>query len=208
MYFRLLLIFFLFGSAAASAQSFHAAVKGGITATQVSGDNLAGFDQLGGVLGGVVGIPISGKVDLNLEILFAQKGSRKKAYPDKGDYTEYLLRLNYIEIPLLLQYKHSKRFALEAGPAIGVLVSYKEENELGPFVWSEPRPFDKLELSAAVGMLYNLTENWSIVSRFETSMLPIRPHLSGQTYQLNLGQYNTVLMFALQYRFNNKSKVE
>ncbi|MFM8917100.1 MAG: hypothetical protein ACKOGP_05095 [Bacteroidota bacterium] len=40
------------------------------------------------------------------------------------------------------------------------------------------------------------------MSRFETSLLPIRPHLSGQTYQWNRGQYNTVLLFALQYRFN------
>jgi hypothetical protein len=186
----------------AGAQSFHAAIKGGIAATQVSGDNLGGFDQFGGTIGGVVGIPLSEKLDLNLEILFVQKGSRKVADPDNEDYKEYLLRLNYFEFPLLLQYKHSDRIALEAGPILGVLVSAKEEDELGPFNWNEPRPFDKTEIGAGGGIVYNFAKNWAVVSRFETSILPIRPHQSGQTYQWNRGQYNTVLLFMLQYRFN------
>lgn len=197
----LLPIFFLL-PLSADAQSFHAAVKGGIAATQVSGDNLSGYDQFGGVLGGVVGIPIGKKIDLNLEILFVQKGSRKKANPDNGDFEEYLLRLNYFEFPLLLQYKHNDRIALEAGPIIGVLVSSKEEDELGPYNYNEPRPFDRTEVGAGGGIQYRFADNFSVVSRFETSVLPIRPHESGKTYQLNRGQYNTVLLFALQYRFN------
>lgn len=200
----LLPLFFLL-PLSADAQSFHAAVKGGIAATQVSGDNLSGYDQFGGVLGGVVGIPIGKKIDLNLEILFVQKGSRKKANPDNGDFEEYLLRLNYFEFPLLLQYKHNDRIALEAGPIIGVLVSSKEEDELGPYNYNEPRPFDRTEVGAGGGIQYRFADNFSVVSRFETSVLPIRPHESGKTYQLNRGQYNTVLLFALQYRFNKPS---
>ena len=199
--FYLIPLFFLL-PLSAEAQSFHAAVKGGISATQVSGDNLSGYDQIGVVVGGVVGIPVGKKLDLNLEILFVQKGSRKTADPDNEDYTEYLLRLNYFEFPLLLQYKHSDRIALEAGPIIGALVSSKEEDQNGPFYWNEPRPFDRIEVGAGGGIQYRFADNFSVVSRFETSLLPIRPHLSGQTYQWNRGQYNTVLLFALQYRFN------
>jgi hypothetical protein len=189
-------------SLTSKAQSFHAAVKAGVSATQVSGDNLSGFDQFGGVIGGLVGLPLSNNIDLNLEMLFVQKGSRKLADPDKGDFIEYELRLNYFEFPLMLQYKHSSRIALEAGPIIGVLVSSKEEDGSGPYNWSTPRPFDKTELSAGGGISYNFSGNWSVVSRFESSILPIRPHQSGQTYDWNRGQYNTVLLFMLQYRFN------
>ncbi|MFZ9943406.1 MAG: outer membrane beta-barrel protein [Bacteroidia bacterium] len=189
----------------AHAQSFHAAIKAGISSTQVSGDNLGGFDQLGGAVGGVVGLPLSDKIDLNLEILFVQKGSRKLADPDNEDYKEYLLRLNYFEFPLFLQYKHSSKIALEAGPILGVLVSSKEEDELGPYNWTPPRPFDQTEIGAGGGLSYNFSGNWSVVSRFETSILPIRPHQSGQTYQWNRGQYNTVLLFMLQYRFNKSN---
>ncbi|MFM7055142.1 MAG: outer membrane beta-barrel protein [Bacteroidota bacterium] len=196
-----LLFFSLLGNSA-NGQAFHAAIKAGISATQVSGDNLGGYDQFGGVLGGSVGLPIGNKLDLNLDILFVQKGSRKVSDPDNEDYQEYLLRLNYFEFPLFLQYKHSEKIALEAGPIIGVLVSSKEEDELGPFNWNEPRPFDKTEIGAGGGLVFNFAKSWSVVSRFETSILPIRPHQSGQTYQWNRGQYNTVLLFALQYRFN------
>ncbi len=139
------------------AQSFHAAVKGGIATTQVSGDNLSGYDQFGGLVGGVVGIPVGKKIDLNLEILFVQKGSRKTADPDNEDYTEYLLRLNYFEFPVLLQYKHSDRIALEAGPIIGALVSSKEEDQNGPFYWNQPRPFDRIEVGAGGGIHIELT---------------------------------------------------
>ena len=48
-------------------------------------------------------------------------------------------------------------------------------------------------------MNYHLTDNMILNSRISNSILPIRPHASEAIYQLNRGQYNSVLSFTLHY---------
>src|SRR5689334_8356720 len=112
------------------AQRFKAGILAGLSATQISGDQLGGFDKAGIVAGGIVKTALSPKTDLAMEILYFQKGSKKNANPDNGDYSSYLLRLNYFEVPLVVQWNYSKRITLEVGPTFGSLVSSVEENEL------------------------------------------------------------------------------
>ena len=97
------------------AQGFRAGVLTGVTASQISGDQLGGFDKAGLMIGGMVSTRLGKKLDLAMEILYIQKGSKKNPKPDIGDYTSYLLRLNYFEVPLMLQWHYSKRFTFEGG---------------------------------------------------------------------------------------------
>ncbi len=183
----------------AFSQQFHAGIKAGVTASQISGDQLAGFNKAGLAGGGFVGLGLSEKFDLALEIMYMQKGSRKNADPEKEDYKSYLLRLNYFEIPLVLQWKFSKRFTFEAGPYVAALVGSLEEDEFGEL--SQPREFKKSEVGLLGGVQVMLINNLSFNLRYENSVLPVREHLSGQGYRLNKGQYSTLLLFALQYTF-------
>jgi hypothetical protein len=185
-------------------QKFRAGVIAGITATQISGDNLGGFDKPGFAAGGMVSTPVSGKFDIAMEILFFQKGSKKNPNPDKGDYDEYNLRLNYFEVPVLIQWLFSKRFTFEAGPTFGALLSSKEEDEYGEV--PDPRPFDIFELGIAGGMKVNFAQKFSGTFRIETSVLPVREHQSGVTEFANRGQFNAALLFALQYTFKKKNE--
>ncbi len=184
-----------------NGQGFKAGVIAGISATQISGDNLGGYDKAGLIAGGMVSTELTKKLDLAMEIIFIQKGSKKNAKPDNFDYSTYLLRLNYFEVPLLLKWKYSKRFTFEVGPTFGYLLSVKEENELGEIPYDPPRPFDKFELGITGGMKVHFAQKFSFTFRVSSSVLPVRPHQSGESYQLNYGQYNAVLMFGLQYTF-------
>jgi hypothetical protein len=201
-----LVILFLLISISLHAQKFKAGVLIGISATQISGDDLGGFDKAGLVAGGMVSTSISEKFDMAMEITFFQKGSKKNSKPEKGDYNSYNLRLNYIEVPVLFQWMYSKRFTFEAGPTFGALLSSKEENELGEIPWDPPRPFDNFELGITGGMRVHFAQNFSSIFRLSSSVLPVRPHQSGASYRANYGQYNASLVLGLQYTFKKKNE--
>ena len=198
--------FFFLISVSADAQRFKAGLRAGITGTQISGDQLGGFDKAGIVAGGMVSTTLSQKFDLGFEILYVQKGSRKNADPDNNDFVSYLLRLNYFEVPVLLQWKYSKRFSFEAGPTFGALVGTLEEDEFGKL--DQPRDFSNFELGVGAGMNVLIVDGLYFNLRGTNSVLPVREHVSGQDYRLNRGQYNSSLLFTFHYVFNKKTTAE
>ena len=199
--FFLLILFFSFSS------SFSQRIQGGIIAgfngSQVSGDALSGFDKAGITAGALAKTALSEKVDFEIELLYVQKGSRKKIDPDNNDYQEYLLQLNYAEVPLIFKYKFSDKWTFDAGVSYGRLVFSRESDESGDF--PETIPFKKDEFSINGGINYYLFRNLIMNWRISNSVLPVRPHESGASFRLNRGQYNTVLMFLFKYEFDNKA---
>lgn len=199
---RILLIILILIPISLSAQNFKAGVRAGIAGTQISGDELGGFDKAGIVAGGFVTTRLTDKLDVGFEILYFQKGSRKKAKPDIGDYITYLLRLNYFEVPVLLHWKLSKRFTIDAGPTVGALISSREEDEYGEITNS--RPFNKYEIGIMGGLSVKLANRFYFNFRGANSLLPVREHVSGVSYRLNHGQYNSSLLFTLHYSFETR----
>jgi len=195
------LLSFIFLSQFAEAQFFYGGIKGGLCGSQVSGDRLSGFDKFGLNGGLYAGFNINDKTRLQMEMLYVQKGSRQNAKPDKGIYSSYLLRLNYIELPIILVWRGNSYFEIEAGASYGTLMRNTEvewdENGLMPGL----KPFRKYEIAAQLGFNYILNENIRIQFRLNNSILPVREHAGGATYRLNLGQYNTVLMLGMNYMF-------
>jgi len=208
-----LLILFIFCSTYFITQTqgqtndFKAGLLGGISSSQVSGDDLAGFHKAGFIVGGFTRRTITEKSSIQMELLYVQKGSRKTARPDEGDYFFYLLELDYIEIPLLYKIKKDK-FVYEAGPSFGALILSRVRNQDGFYPDGHPqnRPFYRMETSINIGINYPLYNNFNINWRFSNSVLPIRKHLSGGTFQFNRGQYNTALEFTIRYEFKNDKK--
>ena len=197
------ILFILMIPAAVISQSFKAGFQFGITATQVDGDNLTGYRKAGLYGGGFVNHAINNGDHLQLEISFIQKGSRKNAKPSDGIYDSYLMRLNYVEIPILYYHQIKKYFSIQAGISTGYLISSTEKDNYGTFVPSPSVPeFRNIELSGLVGMSFRFKEKWDFVFRFSYSLIPIRdtPVMSFAYY--NKPQHNNVLVTALQYHFN------
>ncbi len=199
---RIIVLFFsmIFTMWAAQAQRFDAGAIAGASTSQVSGDRLAGYDKVGLNLGGFVVTSFSDKISFGFELTYIQKGSRKNSKPEQGDFTAYLLKLNYAEVPMLVKFRYNNRFEFEAGPSIGVLLGSKEEDENGTI--PVQIAFEKYDLSLAAGMNYYFTDNLFLNSRISNSILPVRPHESGAVSGFNRGQYNSVLAFTLRYQFN------
>lgn len=182
------------------SQEFNGGILGGVSASEISGDRLEGPNKAGIYAGGFVNRYISEKSSIQMELDFIQKGSRKN--PDTLDNSNfYLLRLNYVELFLHYKWDFSNVFTLEAGPSYGILINSYEEAD--GQVLAEP-PFNSGDLSGNIGLFFTLTDHWRFNLRYSNSILAVRAHSKGQTYQWNRGQYNEVLSFTLHYQFTNR----
>jgi hypothetical protein len=90
--------FFIVGLHTVDAQRFKGSAVFGLNLAQIDGDDLAGYNKLG-LTGGVkLAYPIRDNVDINMELLFSQRGSNDGfGFGNMGDnYTD----LRYLEIPV------------------------------------------------------------------------------------------------------------
>ena len=186
------------------SQSFAGGALLGFNASQVSGDNLGGYDKAGISGGFFVSKPINEKSELEMRITYSAKGSRDVPNFEKGKYSAYYLKLNYVEVPILYRYKF-KMVWLMAGLSGGYLISSSIANQSGPIPENsvENRPFKKYEVCSQLGVALPFADHWEVElkSADTFALLPVRPHASGANFRLNFGQLNSVLAFSLKYRF-------
>jgi hypothetical protein len=184
------------------AQNFKGEIYAGAVGSQVSGDELSGFNKGGFAIGAGVRLNIDEKSSVGFRLGYIQKGSRKPSAEVDGIPSFYLMRLNYIEMPILYRYRMGKKLYFEAGPSLGYLFSAHEEDQDGEMPYM--KPFLKFDLSATGILGYPLGKNWDFQFGLIQSVLPIREHGSGSTYRLNKGQYNTVITFEFLKTFGSK----
>jgi hypothetical protein len=181
------------------AQRFHGGVMIGGVVSQVQGDSYGGFNKFGLYGGGFVSIGFAKYFALQLEMDFIQKGSRENIDPEKEQYDSYLLRVNYIEVPLLFQATLFHRLSLEIGPAMDVLVgSYEEYNqqEVDNLV-----PLRTVTLSGIAGVSLIIIDHLKINYRFNMSLLSFRNGVTNGYYKRfgAYGQYTDLMSLSLFY---------
>ncbi len=179
-----------------TAQDFNGGVLAGLAASEISGDRLSGPNKAGIYAGAYVNRYFTLRSSMQMELNFVQKGSRSN--PDStNNFESYLLRLNYIEMPVHYRYDFIEKASLETGISLGVLIhSYEEANG---YEWVSGPDFQPVDLSFNIGLFYTLVENLRINVRYSNSIIAVRPHSQGQTFRWNQGQYNEVLSFVLFY---------
>ena len=188
-------------STLAYAQQFNGGALLGMAASQVAGDTYSGFHKAGPVAGFFVNLNVSPRSTFQMELYYVQKGSRDNANAVEEDYDSYLLRLNYIELPVLYQFKFGW-FALEAGPSVAFTMSgYEEKN--GEEIQADDFALATFQLN--FGAVFTVAKNWKIDIRTNNSLTNLR----NQTYTGNVrrifpgnyGQFNDVLQITLAYQF-------
>lgn len=191
-----------------SAQTFQGNLIGGISSSQISGDGTEGFVQFGVYAGIGAEAKLNDTWSLHGNLMFNQKGAR--VYKSSNSINTYRLRVNYIEVPILLDYKYQK-FSGQLGPYLGVKMNQKERTQFG--VTENPRQFDLFDVGIQTQISYQLKERFKLSLAFQNSILPVRPHASQLAYppsnfvlgewhqkQLDKGQYFTTLMLFLSYK--------
>ena len=183
------------------AQKFNGGAMIGMAASQVAGDKYSGYNKVGPIAGFFVNFQPVEHSSLQMELYYVQKGSRKNANAVEEDYESYLLRLNYVEMPLLYQY-HLGWFHIEAGPSLAFFMSGYEETNSEDVKADD---FSTLTFQLNLGVVFTVADNWKFGIRTNNSITNLRNAThTGQVHRLwpnNHGQFNDVLMFTFAYQF-------
>ena len=124
---RLLSLFAALLLTQAVMAQFHLGIKGGANITKVEGKSFKDEFRYGYTLGGFAEVRMGNKFVLQPEVLFNQYATRldsnyKSVYEDVFD-SKTNIKLNYLSIPILINYKLIGSFlSLQAGPQFGILI--------------------------------------------------------------------------------------
>lgn len=226
MWKRLCIALVLMGSSLmVSAQTFEPGLAFGVVTSQLNGDGYGGFNKLGLTFGGTVKYQINDHWSTQFELLYVQKGSRSDFSVTSNDPSSavnsrdyFLMRLNYIEIPLLARFHHNK-FIFEGGLSYGQLVGLYMEGwtgnnavmgpieDLDEFNERFTNPLRNWEFAGHLGLGFKATESLVANIRYSFSLYPIKDYDSGgrdtSVFNLNLGWGNSVIAFTMRYKFGD-----
>jgi hypothetical protein len=183
---------------------------GGMNISQVDGDEVYGYHRVGGHMGVAAILPIK-KWDITLETVFNQKGAfQKRAYLDSARQLngKYDLRLNYLEVPLMVHYTDRDIITAGAGLSWGRLVSFKEiEHDGWQPPYSDSVPFRKNDFNVLVDVQLRVYKRLKFNVRFSYSIFHIRERTFYDPYVIDSEpwkrkQYNHMFTFRLVYVFN------
>ncbi|MFO7574237.1 MAG: porin family protein [Bacteroidales bacterium] len=110
-------------------------VKAGINMYKISSDDNTIYDHITGFHLGLLGhIHLDSQWAVQPELVYSSQGAKS------GDTKQ---KLDYINIPVILQYMFDNGFRLQAGPQLGILVRADNRNDLNP-----------IDLGLAIGVSY------------------------------------------------------
>jgi hypothetical protein len=110
-------------------RTFQASAIAGFNLSQIDGDKLSGFHQPGINIGAKVDFSLAERWRLGLEMLYSQQGARR-VFNDDPSATLDKLRLNFVELPLMI---HFRDWKLQAGAGIIYhrLISFSATDVIG-----------------------------------------------------------------------------
>lgn len=115
-----MIVFLVMAVGTVSAQHVNIGTKIGLNSYTVINDNGPGFDSNIGLHAGLLGhIHLNRQFGLQPEIVYSMQGAKRGS-------TNF--NLDYINVPIMLQYMFDNGFRLQAGPQIGFLVRAKAVN--------------------------------------------------------------------------------
>jgi len=120
----LILAILLTGSA--NAQHVNIGIKGGLNVYNIHNDNGVKYDSKTGLHLGLLGhIHLEKEWAVQPELVYSSQWA-KYNFPN----SETRVNLDYINVPVMLQYMFDNGFRFEAGPQVGFLVNAKTGNKI------------------------------------------------------------------------------
>lgn len=196
----------LFFSGILFAQEFYGGILAGFNGSQVEGDLSSGYNKMGLIGGTWVQRDLNENFYWGMELKLNQKGSRLLP-TKKNDYSKYVFRLNYIDLPVLIGYRY-KQFSFFTGLSFGYLfeknIHDNYEEDLSIFY----DYISKWELGMFAGIKVDLDQliqrNWArnfiLETRFQYSVLSIDDAHDFFFDYWSIGQFNNVISTVLYYR--------
>ncbi|MFO7744339.1 MAG: porin family protein, partial [Psychroflexus sp.] len=177
----------------AQQEYFEYGFKGGINLSNISGDVPSSYETRTSMNIGAYGLyKILPKLGIQAELLYSEQGFSNDYVPDAItiEKVEEVLRMQYINLPVLASYNVIENLWIEGGIQVGYLVDAElelEEVELGDTdnVNSSTDTFDRtdryesLDIALAGGLRYKLNRNFMVQARYTNSIKDINKIKTG-----------------------------
>jgi len=200
--FYLIISLFITTCLSGFSQKFEGGLLVGLNASQVDGDTYSGYHKPGVVLGGYVQTNISRTVYAGMELKFAQKGSRNIDSLAIQGQIKYIMRLNYVDLPVYLGIRTSERISLLIGVSPGYLIRGIEYNDYGKLTEQDQNAFSEFDLQGLLGFRLQLTKRLFVDLRGAYSVLPIRKQKGDPLWYWKSNQFNNLLSTTVLYRLD------
>jgi hypothetical protein len=192
----------LLGLGNVNAQEVKFGTKVGLNLSNFTGDLDDLDSKIGLNLGAFAEISLSDKFIFQPELLFSSQGAKSEE-SDNNFSIEQTLKFNYLNMPLMIKFAASDKFALEFGPQLGFLLSAKskfEETFDGESISEEEdikEFFKSIDFGLNFGASFDVAENIMIGARYNLGLSDIT---DGEDSEDNKVQ-NAVFSFSVGYRF-------
>ena len=200
-FFGLLALIFFFSNNT-QAQTFQAGLLGGINLSQLHGDGLAGFNQIGINAGGRVAVIPNERWMWSMDLVFSQKGSNK-SNDDNPSIEFQSFRLNYTEVPIMVSFldwleedaeEEYYKLHFHGGVAWGRLLDFtvKDINDLDI---SDSQDFNRNMFDLILGATFFINKKFGITGQYAYTINNVRKDKSEQSLQGRTLTFRGVYMF-------------
>ncbi|KIC62947.1 porin family protein [Chryseobacterium taiwanense] len=171
--------------AKASASPVSFGVKAGLNVSSINADDAkakAGF--YGGVF---ANIPVATSFSVQPEVLYSGMGAKNK------DYSSVKLNLDYISVPVMLQYNVLPELYLEAGPQFSFAISKKIKGDGGSV--DVDNYYKGFDFGVGIGAGYYIAQGFGVTARFVAGATDIVENNSGDAIRNNVFQVGVAYKF-------------
>lgn len=160
-------------------RTFQASAVVGMNLSQIDGDKLSGFHQPGLNVGAKVDFALAERWRLGLEMLYSQQGARR-VFNDDPAATLDKLRLNFVELPLMV---HFRDWKLQAGAGIIYhrLISYTASDIIGEDI-TDFQNFRPDALSMVFGCTFDLKKQMGLNVQWSKYLTDLQADPNAATY--------------------------
>lgn len=165
-------------------------LKGGLNVATLRQDNVSYDSRVGLHLGALAHIHLAPEWAVQPEVQYSQEGA------ELGDVK---IKLDYINIPLMLQYMFNNGFRIEAGPQLGLMVNSKAEENGNEDDYDDV--FKTTNVSLGFGLNYLSYSGLGVGGRYNLG-------LSDISESNNSKVKSGVFQISLFYMFDNNHKAK
>ena len=160
-------------------------IKAGLNVASVNDD---AFKAKAGIYGGVfANIPVASSFSVQPEVLYNGAGAKFE------DLSDVRLNLDYISVPVMLQYNLLPELYLEAGPQFSFAISRKVKGDGGSA--NVDNLFKGFDLGIGLGAGYYFVQNFGVTARFVAGVTDIADNNSGDAIRNNVFQIGVAYKF-------------
>lgn len=182
-------------------------LKAGLNVSDIN-NGASGTDmkaKTGLYVGVTATIPVSEEFSLQPELIYNQLGAKTNLYDFGGiiGNVSTTTKLDYISLPVMLQYNFPSNFYLELGPEFSYMISAKQglsTSIISPSTDINMDYLNRLNVGAGFGAGYNLNKNIGISARYTLGLTGLGKNGNVTDYFLDSAKNNN-LQVGVNFKF-------